>query len=586
MLVYYTNFSIFARTKNDITIFFWNKYANMGLSKNKIILFLIVIPLSIWLLFVGFRNEKDPYWTELDTLLTKKFYTLKDAGDSLIILYNDFHNVQNVPDSQIMQLVSKPFMPTMEFSKLKEYFTFFKDKRSTIFSAVTGSGNTTLVDRVANLIATKPENKMVILCAPQFDLEYNKKYIGHFEGDKFIKGELLKFWDKCKQNPKEKFVCMMDNTDKINPETLFGPDIWQHFDDPKMQVVMGKDTITRPDNFYLLFITQTGVGQKIELTNEHLKRMGGMMELPIHPNELIMALREKMQDVIKDLDKKIKISPQNEAVKKDIIKLQNQLNALSDTVHIKKLVYFFKRTNEMIFERYSHGHQIGQWSDIRKNFLPSEFDNIKKIFKQHVNAYHPVQELKDADFDDILYTIKNDGAIPNTSPVWKTSSKLMEMGFASELGVAGSFALISGIIGWIYFRRRHLYVKDFTQQIYQMIDDFENKKIDYDAAHTKIQNIKRSFDDLVLDQKVNYNEAAFFYSFIEDKTRYIEIAREINGSFLRLMDVFLEDNVLTHAEYDKLKQFLEGMKHKINTPQYLSYKEEIERAYHKFGEKI
>ncbi len=558
----------------------------MGLFKNKIILYIIVIPLSIWLLFVGFRNERDPYWSELDTLLTKKFYTLKDAGDSLTILYNDFHKVQNVPDSQIMQLISKPFMPTMEFSKLKEYFMFFDDKRSTIFSAVTGSGNTTLVDRVANLIASKPEHKMVILCAPQFDLEYNKKYIGRFEGDKFVKGDLLKFWDKCKQNPTEKFACVMDNTDKINPETFFGPDIWQHFDDPKMQVIMGKDTITKPDNFYLLFITQTGVGQKIELTNEHLKRMGGMIELPIHPNELIMALREKKQDVIRDLAKKNKIPPQTEAVQKDIAKLQNQLSALSDTIHIKKMVYFFKRSNEMIFERYSHGHQIGQWSDIRKNFLPSEFDNIKKIFKQHVNAYHPAQDLKDADFADILYTINNDGAIPNTSPVWKTSSKLMEMGFASELGVAGSFALISGIVGWFYFRRRHLYVKDFTVQIYQLIDDFENKKVNYDEAHTKIQNIKRTFDDLVLGQKVNYNEAAFFYSFIEDKTRYIEIAREINGSFLRLMDVFLEDNILSQAEYDKLNQFLEGMKHKINTPQYMAYKEEIERAYQKFGEKI
>ena len=99
----------------------------------------------------------------------------------------------------------------------------------------------------------------------------------------------------------------------------------------------------------------------------------------------------------------------------------------------------------------------------------------------------------------------------------------------------------------------------------------------------EINEIKRTFDNLVLTQKVNYNEAAFFYNFLEDKVRSITIAREINESFLKLMDAFLEDNVLTESEYAKLNQFLESISFKITTPQYEYYKKQIEDIYQKFG---
>ena len=169
--------------------------------------------------------------------------------------------------------------------------------------------------------------------------------------------------------------------------------------------------------------------------------------------------------------------------------------------------------------------------------------------------------------------------------LFRSGSKLADLGFASELGVAGSLALFSAIFGWFYFRKRHLYVKDFTQRIYVLMDDYENRRRNYDQLVNEINVVKREFDGLVLDQKVNYNEAAFFYGFLEDKTRYVEMAREINQSFLKLMDAFLDDNILTDSEYSKLNQFLESIRYRIATPQYLSYKEEIERIYKQFGVK-
>lgn len=550
---------------------------------------IILIPLSIGLLYWGFRNERDAYWFELDNLLKKDYYTLDNSKDSIQILYNNFHKI-DMPtnDSLLQELLSKPFHPTMEYSKLKEYFSIFNQKHSCMFSAVTGSGNTTLVDRIANLIASKPANKMSVLCAPQFDLEFNKKYIGHIENGQLIKGDLLKFWDKCHQNPQEKFVCVLDKIDKINPETFFGPELWEHIDDPKSKTVLGKDTIQVPSNFYLISITQLGVGQRVELSSEHLRRLGGMVQIPIHPNELILFLRGRKKEVEKELGLKkgsLQTQPESELIKTELKKLEDQWVALNDTPHIKKMVYFFVKGNQMITEKYSYGHQIGQWSDIRKNFLPKEFNNIAQIMIANVNAYRPVTPLKIADFEDIHYQIENNGAIPNTSPIWKTTNKLTELGFASELGVAGFFALISAIFGWFYFRKRHEYIKEYTARVYNIMTDFEEHRKSYDHILSEINQTKREFDDLVLNQKINYNEAAFFYGFLEDKTRYIEIAREVNESFLKLMDAFLDDNILTESEYQRLNLFLESIKYRISTPQYRAYKEEIVRVHKQFGEK-
>lgn len=550
---------------------------------------IILIPLSIGLLYWGFRNERDAYWFELDNLLKKDYYTLDNSKDSIQILYNNFHKI-DMPtnDSLLQELLSKPFHPTMEYSKLKEYFSIFNQKHSCMFSAVTGSGNTTLVDRIANLIASKPANKMSVLCAPQFDLEFNKKYIGHIENGQLIKGDLLRFWDKCHENPQEKFVCVLDKIDKINPETFFGPELWEHIDDPKSKTVLGKDTIQVPSNFYLISITQLGVGQRVELSSEHLRRLGGMVQIPIHPNELILFLRGRKKEVEKELGLKkgsLQTQPESELIKTELKKLEDQWAALNDTPHIKKMVYFFVKGNQMITEKYSYGHQIGQWSDIRKNFLPKEFNNIAQIMIANVNAYRPVTPLKIANFEDIHYQIENNGAIPNTSPIWKTTNKLTELGFASELGVAGFFALISAIFGWFYFRKRHEYIKEYTARVYNIMTDFEEHRKSYDHILSEINQTKREFDDLVLNQKINYNEAAFFYGFLEDKTRYIEIAREVNESFLKLMDAFLDDNILTESEYQRLNLFLESIKYRISTPQYRAYKEEIVRVHKQFGEK-
>lgn len=556
----------------------------------KYLLLAVLGPLSIWLLYIGFRNQKDPVWAESADLLRKNPLTLDKAGDSLRLLYNAFH-AQKLPegDPLPLQLVSEPYVPTMTYSKFCFYFNQVTEQKFAIIAGVTGSGNSTLVDRMANLMADKG-NKMQILCAPQFDLELNKRYIGSLENGQFRKGELLKFWENCRARPSEKFVCVIDNFDKINPETLFGPELWQRLDDPKFVVTFGKDTIQIPDNFYLLCITHAGVGQKIEMNNEHFKRFGGQILLQPTSEELVLGLKVKRKDVEKDVSKKKKAletiekeTPQYNDLTNALAKSEAQLTALTDTANLHRFVYFFEKANATITEKYGSSYQLGQWSDVRKQFQEKDLQTLQSIFLNHVNSLKPPTEMREIDLSALNYAIKKEGSIVNSSPIRRTVNTLADLGFASELGVAGTFALISGIAGWWYFRRRHRFIKSFTKEIYDLMDDFAAKRRGYDQIVADLNKIKRDFDGLVLEQKVNYNEAAFFYGFLEDKTKLVQLAREVNEVFLKLMDVFLEDNILTESEHDKLNQFLESIRYKISTPQYYEYKNQIQKAYEQFG---
>ena len=93
----------------------------------------ILTALSIVLLFVIFKNQKDPYWNQLDVLLVKDYKTVANSRDSIEKIFNSFHNSNlKMSDSLLTKLIAKPFMPTMEVEKLKEYLDIFKDKRSCI----------------------------------------------------------------------------------------------------------------------------------------------------------------------------------------------------------------------------------------------------------------------------------------------------------------------------------------------------------------------------------------------------------------------------------------------------------------------
>lgn len=553
-----------------------------------------VVPLLIGIsaaLYVGLKNEDDPLWKDLDAQLAKDYLTLDKSADSLQVLYETFHQKDFADDSTAFKLIAKPYVPTMSFSKFQQYFNLVVNKKVILMSGVSGVGNTTLLSKIAALIATTDKShRLDILCAPQFDLEYNKRFIGQFdEQGHFKKGKLLKFWDICLKNPNQKFVCMIDDFDKINPETLFGPELWQKLDEPRLPVIFDKDTIHIPDNFYLLCLTHTGVSSKIELNNEHFKRFGGQEMLEVNHGELILALREQLAKVKKTIPKQVAelaLKPTDKALMSAVEKSKKQLAALQDTPNLKRLVYFFIRANELIENQYGKGHQLGQWCDIRKMYCKDDFIKIQNTFIQHVNAFRPAKELNVHDFKPIFYTIKTKGKKQHSSPIFQFLDFLRQAGALNEFAVAGTFALVTGLFGWLFVRRRHKYIKEYTEKIHALSMDFEHKKRDYDNVLGNVNLLKREFEQLVLQQKVNYSEASFFYDSLEDKMRTMEITRDMNQSFLQLLDVFLEDNYLSESEYQKLSQFLETIRAKISAEQYRAYKEEIERVYKVYGNQV
>lgn len=534
------------------------------------ILSVIIVMFVVWSL----EDQKDLFWTELDNLITKDFEPISKNVLPLQKLYEDFQKQDFDNDSLAFQLISTPFVPTITLEKFKTYFDLIVHKKMVVLSSVSGSGMTTLTTRLSRLLASDSEkNLLKISCAPQFDLDYHKRYIGETINGIFQKGELLQFFDKCKKRPNEMFIVLIDNFDKINPETFFGPELWEKLSDPNYEVKMGGEIINFPNNFHLIAVTHSGISSKIELNNEHFSRLGGQYFIEPELPELILYLRSRL----KSTKAKLVTDPSNK-------KLQIEVAALSDSVNLKRFFYLFAKGNQMISEKYSRGHTLGQWSSLRKQYLPTQQKDLINTFVNHVNAFRPKTELRAEDFAPILYTIENDGYVKNTNFFSIQLKVLEEKGFLTEFIVGLSFLLITGLISWYFLRKRQKYIRTYTTRVHRLVEQFDAKELNYDNISKEIAQIRREVDDLVVNSKLNYTEATFFYNYMEHKLHHIEVAKSVNQSFLTLMETFLEDGVLSDSEYNKLCRFLESIKHQISVTDYNSFRKEVDRVHNLYGQ--
>lgn len=527
-----------------------------------------------WLYRYGLVNRQDPMWAEVDELLRTEFFSVSQAGDSLYDYYKTIHPTSDRDRAAVIDLVATPFMPTMEWGKMKRYLDHTLQSKFVLFSSVPGSGTTTLTSRLAKLIASDPEaNVLEILCAPQFDLEYNRQYIGHTDNGKFVKGELLYFFDRCRAHPEQRFVALIDNFDKINPETFFGPHLWAKLDDESYRVVYGGEDISIPANFYLIAVTHTGVTSKVEFNDEHFKRLGGQQLLQPSVEELIMYLQgEKQKYAARQGD--------TDPVRANDAKAS--LAALEDTTQLRNFVYFFIKINHLLQTRYSPSYTLGQWSNYRKLYLPGNEDACRQLFINHINALRPEDPLRKEDLADIDYSIQHNGELRGTHLLGKAISFADEKGFLTEFIVGLSFILVTGIGSLYFFKMRQYYVKHYLKEVHQLVEQYDKGQIDHQTVGMRLNTVRKEVDELVVKNKITYTEAIFFYNFIQDNTRRIELARQVHEGFLSLLDNFLEDQVLTTNEYSKLQQFLEGIKSKISEADYKRYRQEIDNLYYQF----
>lgn len=525
---------------------------------------LFLLP-ALVVIVLGLRKRPDPVWQQAASLLTEKIYLLDEAPDSLQQLYCRIQQKPWIPgDTAALRLISTPSLPNIEWRAFRDLCTTAWKQRFIVVSGVTGVGSTKQASRAAQLIAGAPDRLMTILCAPQFDLDLHKRYIGETDPKGVFKpGQLLAFWDRCYANPDRPFALYLDNLDKINPETFFGPELWETLSSTKDTAVLGGRKTPVPPNFFMISVTHLGPGSIVELNEEHFKRLGKQYILQPNPAELLKYYERQANKY---------------SASKDTLQ-QQKARDMRDTAQMHRFLYYFIKTNRLIDKRYGPGYALGQSSNIRSLYRASDVAEFQKVYFNHLAALQPQQPLEEDFFDPMAYTIRTNGLEPGSS-FWARQAKfLQDTGYLVEITMVLTTALITALVGWWVFRRREQLMRRYGERTQQIFNGFEKQQLGAEAAARQLEDIKREVDQLVMKRRLNYTEGLYFLAFIEDKAKRIEYARNVSENFLELFNTFMEDNILTENEYQKLKQFLQSIRHKIPVEIYEQFNEKVEGAY-------
>jgi len=540
--------------------------------------FIIVLILSLGIK-EGLRNHVDKFWIELDTILVANGFfpdsLLKERGINyskdaisrykIVTIEKNFHPIDSVYKSlhindtdtiPVRKMISDPFLPDWDEEKIMRFLKPLMAKRSIIISGVTGSGKSTLVDRVSKILTGNPDRILNLLCVQKMEVEFHKEWIGYRTEKGFVEGRLLKYFEKCNANPEKIFAFIIDDVDKIYPETFFGSAVWNEMDNPDYKnFIDGYDKeIIIPKNFYLISVTHSGVGNTIEFNNEHIRRLGE--RIPLNPDykEFLLYIKKKQ--------KKMHIP----------------------TEHIKKLLYFFNEANQYIKKNYDIGYTLGQWSTINKQIKPSDFEDYINSFVLHVNSFKPAKPLSRDDLDDLVDGAENNGIEPKTNFFYYAYLAMVSTGLFSEVTVALGFAIISGIFGWFFVRNKRKFIYNLEIGIIKVIDRFKDFEIDYEEALKTILEYKYNLEKLILKRKVNYEETSFLILFINDQLNKLEELNRTNlvsKEFMSTFEKYMSDGILDKKEYQTLTQFLDNLRTALTPEIYYNLKNRIDELYFK-----
>lgn len=528
---------------------------HFALPPTRTILLLPVIAVLLWL---GLRNRPDPVWLEAGYLVGHRYALLQDVPDSLQQLYCAWTKKTYRPgDRTALELVSAPSLSVIDWITFRDFFKAAEKQRFMVVSGVTGVGATKQTKHVVRILTGHPENVLSVDCAPQFDLDYHKKYIGQEVDGKFEPGELLRFWERCRQHPDQHFAAVIDNFDKINPETFFGPELWESLGSSDGEADILGYKASPPPNFHLFSVTHLGPGSLIEFNAEHFKRLGRQYILYPNVRELLEYLRHKA-DKITD---------------------STRVAALNDSLQMQRFVFYFLKSNELLRERYGIGFQLGQGSSVRELYRESDLDEMKETYLVHLNALRRTRQLSDADFKPLDYTIKTGGLEAHSSFLARQVQYLQDTGYFVEITMVATTALLTFLAGWWVFRRREQLIRLYGEHAQQVYNGFEKQLVTAEEAGRRLEEIKSEVDSLVMRRKLNYTEGLYFLAFVEDKVKRIEFARSVSENFLQLFNAFMDDNILTEGEYVKLMQFLQSIRHKIPLEIFEQFREKVETTY-------
>ena len=515
-----------------------------------------IIAVLCVLIYWGSSNEIDPEWTAMEEKLDSDYLTLANAQDSVAMLFETIHHSKATPEN-IISRIGSPFIPIVEYQKFEYYINEVVENKFAVFSSVSGSGTSTLVDRLAKFIATDDSHLLRVFGAVNFDMEYHRRFIGKEKEGEWQQGELLDFFDRCLANPDEKFVMVFNDVHKVEPETFFGREVWYKLYDRKAQMQIRGKPIVIPPNFHMLSVAHVIPNAKVVLTEDHYRRIGKLYNIEPNEVELIFYLRDQAKD--------------NE-------------KALSKNPNVKPFVYAFNQANKIITQKFNNSYTVGQWSNIRRLYNEDNLTEMLDYFVAHVNSFNPRNEMTREDLKPIEYAIHNKGKLSGSNFFSRKLKSLEEKGFLTEFIVGLSFILVSALSSFFIFKRREKIISEKITMVSTLFKEFESKTKDYDTISIEIDNIKESVDHLALTKKINYEEATFFYQYFYDKTRKIEIAKEARNHFEDLIYVSLDDGILSEREHQKLLDFLNRIKTRIGESDYLHFKSEIDRIQEEYSE--
>ena len=537
------------------------------------LLYVLAVVTGIILIWLGTQNRPDPTWAEAVDIVRQPCPMLEDVVDSTSLYYSELHHrskylPSGTLDSTGFKILASPYLRTLSWYRIRNFCREAEKRKFIVLAGVTGTGTTKLAEKAASFMATDPvKNIITIKCSPEFDLELHKKYIGREdEKNQFHPGLLLDFWKRCQQNPQQKFVCVIDNFDKINPETFFGPELWEHMSSTKEAAVLGGKNIDIPKYFYMFSVAHLGPGSRVEFNEEHYKRLGQQYENPPDACELLDYFDQYRKETLREF-------------KGDSSEKRAELSALVSTANRRRMVFYFLKANAMMRKRYGPGYELGQGSNVRKSYRPERLFDLKNTYITHINSLGRGKPLQNSDFDDLDYTVSTLGLEPHTNFFDRQITWLNDTGYLVEITMVTATALLTTLIGWWIFRRREKMIRNYGEKAQIIYNAFEEQQVSAEESSKELERIKNEVNDLVLQRKLNYNEGLYFMAFVDDKVRRIDFARNVSENFLELFNAFMEDDVLTENEYLKLCQFLQSMKHKIPEETYQTFIEKVESVY-------
>jgi hypothetical protein len=448
-------------------------------------------------------------------------------------------------------VISKPFYPTWEFTKIFAYLNPLLQKHSLVLTGVTGAGKTTLVDKLALFITGNKDRIKYLQCSERMEVEYNKEWIGYWTPEGFQKGKLIYFFEQCKKDSLNNYVFILDDFDKIYPTTFWGSAFWTEMDNPQEKnYIEGYGEISFPENFYLISVTHIGVTNVIELNDEHFRRLGEPHYLGTDYKEFLLYLIERIE--------------------------KKKLNISYD--HAKALTFFYTKINKYIEENYGKDYTLGQWSSVKSYLSEKDFDKLVNTFIIHVNAFKPQKELTKEDLDFIFYALDNNGLEQNTFFFYKVYEAMVATGLFSEITVALAFAIVSGLFGWLFLHKKKKLLEKFQFDVISITEDFKNKTIDFDTAMQRMVDKKNLLEELILTKKIKYEEITFLLVFIEDQmSKMVELNKMfyVTKEFYSTFDSYMKDGVIDKEEFKALNTFLETMRPALSPEIYFNLKNMI-----------